>query len=271
MNSADRSCRTRRRTYAGYWTRIQAQGVCVLVPLLLVLGSLQAKQHELAEGTANTMKRSLSLLGSLLCLSFLALFQPATSGINTPDGTADETLAEGKILAVLSRMVKSHETYLSVPEQDGKALRLLTEATGAKDVVEIGTSTGYSGLWFCLALQTTNGRLTTFEIDHQRAAAARTHFKEAGVEDRVTIVEGDAHEKVAKLKGPIDLAFIDADKGGYVDYLHKLLPLMKPGGLILAHNVDMVPDYVKAVTTDADLETIFYTAGGGLAVTLKKH
>jgi hypothetical protein len=60
------------------------------------------------------------------------------------------------------------------------------------------------------------------------------------------------------------LPFIDADKGGYVDYLNKLLPLVKPGGLILAHNVDMVPDYVKAVTTSGELETIFYLEDGGL-------
>ena len=70
-------------------------------------------------------------------------------------------------------MVKAHETYLSVPVKGGRALRLLTEATGARYVVEIGTSTGYSGLWLCLALQKTNGRLTTFEIDHQRATMAR--------------------------------------------------------------------------------------------------
>ena len=97
------------------------------------------------------------------------------------------------------------------------------------------------------------------------------HFQEAGVDNLVTIVEGDAHQNVAKLKGPIDLAFIDADKDGYMDYLNKVLPLVRPGGLILAHNVDMVPDYVKAVTTSADLETIFYMEGGGLAVTLKKR
>ena len=74
-----------------------------------------------------------------------------------------------------------------------------------------------------------------------------------------------------RLKEPIDVVFIDADKEGYVDYLDKLLPLVRPGGLILAHNVDMVPDYVKAVTGNADLETVFYMSGGGLAVTLKKR
>jgi predicted O-methyltransferase YrrM len=154
---------------------------------------------------------------------------------------------------------------------DGRALRLLTEAVGAKSVVEIGTSTGYSGLWFCLALQRTGGHLTTFEIDQGRATMARGHFHEAGADKLVSIVEGNAHDNVPKLKGPIDIAFIDADKEGYVDYLRRVLPLVRPGGLILAHNVDMAPDYVKAVTTNARLETVFYMEGNGLGVTLKKR
>jgi len=70
---------------------------------------------------------------------------------------------------------------------------------------------------------------------------------------------------------PIDVAFIDADKPGYVDYLNKVLPLVRPGGLILAHNVDMVPDNVKAVTTNPGLVTIFYTQGRGLAITFRKR
>lgn len=181
------------------------------------------------------------------------------------------TEMERKILAVIDEMEKAHQTYLSVPMQDGKALRLLTETAGAKSVVEIGTSTGYSGLWFSLALQKMGGHLTTFEIDHTRAAEAREHFKQAGVETLVTVVEGDAHAQVAKLKAPIDLAFIDADKEGYIDYLGKILPLVRPGGLILAHNVEMVPEYVKAVTTNAALESIFYMEGNGLAITLKKR
>src|SRR5215472_11042616 len=184
------------------------------------------------------MKHRFSILSVYLWVSLTTPSHLTTSGLRTTDSASYETQAESKILAVLDRMVRSHETYLSVPELDGKALRLLAEATGARDVIEIGTSTGYSGLWLCLALQKTNGRLTTFEIDHHRAAKAQQHFKEAGVEKMVTIIEGDAHEQVSKLNGPIDLVFIDADKSGYVDYLNKLLPLVQQGGLILAHNVD---------------------------------
>lgn len=219
------------------------------------------------------MKPTFIIVGILLATSFVVFSQQReVSGFHPPNNPSlAKTEVEKRILAVLDEMVKTHKTYLNVPAQDGKLLRLLTEAASAKHVVEIGTSTGYSGLWFCLALQATNGHLTTFEIDHQRATMAREHFKQAGVEKLVTVVEGNAHEQVAKLKGPIDVAFIDADKDGYMDYLNKLLPLVRPSGLILAHNVDMVPDYVKAVSTSADLETIFYMEGAGLGVTLKKR
>jgi len=217
------------------------------------------------------MRRSLTISGLLLLLMIVEL--PQRDGINTPSAlnaaAADD--GEKRITTVLERMVREHKTYLSVPVKDGKALRVLTESVGAKNVAEIGTSTGYSGLWICMALRKTNGHLTTFEIDPARAAAASERFREAGVEEMVTIVEGDAHEQVSKLKGPIDVAFIDADKGGYLDYLKKLLPLIRPGGLILAHNVEMVPDYVREVTNRSDLETIMYMEGGGLAITLKKR
>ncbi len=85
------------------------------------------------------------------------------------------------------------------------------------------------------------------------------------------MIEGDAHQNITRLKEPIDVVFIDADKEGYLDYLTKLLPLVRPGGLILAHNVDSATDYVRAVTTNADLETVFAGDGQGLGITLKKR
>jgi len=185
--------------------------------------------------------------------------------------------AEKKILDVLADLRQNQSRgMMNVPTEDGRLLRLLTEALGAKHVVEIGTSNGYSGIWFCLALRTTGGRLTTHEIDATRANLARENFKRAGVEELVTLVEGDAHEKVAELKGPIDLVFLDADKPGYADYLKKLLPLLRPGGLILAHNTSSqsgdMQDFLKAITTDPNLETLFTSVGGqGISFTLKKR
>ncbi len=178
---------------------------------------------------------------------------------------------EKRILSVLEDMnLNQSGGMMNVPPTDGRLLRLFTEATGAKSVVEIGTSNGYSGIWFCLALRTTDGKLTTHEIDAERAKLARKNFERAGVSNLVTLVEGDAHETVKNLKEPIDILFLDADKEGYIDYFNKLLPLVRPGGLVLSHNVDSTgPDFIKAITTDPNLETVFQVQG--LCVTLKKR
>jgi caffeoyl-CoA O-methyltransferase len=206
---------------------------------------------------------------AVILLAIIALAQ--RRGNQSSSLPSPRTDTEKKIIDTLADVMRKRETYLNVPIEDGKALRLLAEAAGAKNIVEVGTSTGYSGLWFCLALQSTGGHLTTFELDHGRAAMARSHFDQAGVGGLVTIVEGDAHQNLKRLHDPIDVAFIDAEKDGYVDYLNQILPLVRPGGLILAHNIGMAPDYVRAVTSNPALETIFYREGAGLGITLKKR
>ncbi|MBN1346259.1 MAG: O-methyltransferase [Phycisphaerae bacterium] len=184
---------------------------------------------------------------------------------------------EKKILAVLDDMYRNQRKgMMNIQLEDGRFLRLITEAVNAKHVVEIGTSNGYSGIWFCLALRKTGGKLTTHEIDEGRAALARKNFARAGVDKRVTLVMGDAHQEVLKLKEPIDVLFLDADKPGYIDYLNKLLPLVRPGGLILAHNTSnlgqAMKSYLDAVTKNPDLETLFvHRHDQGIGVTLKKR
>jgi predicted O-methyltransferase YrrM len=179
--------------------------------------------------------------------------------------------SEQRILDTINAAVQSGDLYANVPVSDGRLLRMMAEATNAKVVIEIGASTGLSGMWIAMGLQKTGGKLTTFELDKERAASARANYKKAGVDGIVTLVEGDAHENIRKLKEPIDLLFIDADKEGYVDYLKTLLPLVKPGGLIMAHNSNMIPEYLKQVSSDKNLDTVIYTTGGGMAVTLKKR
>ncbi len=187
--------------------------------------------------------------------------------------------AEKKILDVLGEMNKNERRgMMNVPMADGRILRLLAESTGAKQVVEIGTSNGFSGIWWCLALRKTGGKLTTFEIDATRAGLARKNFKRAGVDELVTLIEGDAHVEAPKLKEQkisIDILFLDADKSGYIDYLNKLLPLVRPGGLIVAHNMTprmADPKYVEAITTNPDLETIFINMqASGVGITMKKR
>lgn len=180
---------------------------------------------------------------------------------------------EKKILSVLDDL-ESGPSLANVVTLHGRLLRILTEAVNAKNVVEIGTSNGYSALWICLGLQATGGKLITHEIDPERASLAKANFRRAGVEHLVTVVLGDAHETVTRLKEPIDLLFIDADKPGYLDYLNKLLPLVRPGGLILADNMSQPkpsPDFIKAITTNPNLETIFLNMQStGIGLTLKK-
>ncbi len=190
------------------------------------------------------------------------------SQLEKPPVPKDEN--EKKVLGILDDILEN-QRYRNVPPEDGRLLRLLAETMNAKNVVEIGTSTGYSALWFGLALQETGGKLTTFEIDPGRAATARANFKRAGMADIITIIEGDAHKTVKQLKDPIDILFLDADKQGYIDYLKKLMPLIRPGGLVIGHNINprmADPDFIKAITTDPNLETIVRTE---VSLTLKKN
>lgn len=183
---------------------------------------------------------------------------------------------EKQILDVIAEVGRHQRAgNMIVPEEDGRLLRAWAEAVGAKHVVEIGTSVGYSGLWFSLVLKKTGGKLTTFEINETRAAQAKKNFEEAGVSDIVTIVLGDAHETVKQINEPIDVLFLDADKPGYIDYFEKLSGFVRPGGVVIAHNMTprmADPRFVKAITTNPEYETVFlHMEGAGVSVSVKKH
>lgn len=193
-----------------------------------------------------------------------------------PTSALAKTETEKKILAVLDNMNKNQRRgTMNLSPEDGRLLRLLTETVGAKHVVEVGTSNGYSGTWFCLALRKTGGKLTTHEVDKRQAALARDNFKRAGVDTLVTLVEGDAHENVTRIKTQIDVLFLDASKKRFVDHLDKLLPLVRPGGLIITHNMNLwQPDakFIKTITMTPALETLLlHKDGSGVGVTMKKR
>jgi predicted O-methyltransferase YrrM len=239
----------------------------ITVALSLMALALMAQRPDGSRGKAGDSRRGPALYGQPDLSAGTAKFDVS------PQPKDD---AEKKILAALAEMARQRTPGgANVPPGDGRILRLLAESLDAKQVVEVGTSTGVSGTWLCLALRRTHGRLITFEIDAGRAAEARRNFQRAGVADLVTLVEGDAHEKVKEVTGPVDLVFLDADKTGYLDYLAKLLPLVRPGGLIVAHNMNEQqadPRYVKAITTNPDLETVFLNReASGIGVTLKKR
>jgi predicted O-methyltransferase YrrM len=182
--------------------------------------------------------------------------------------------AEKRALAALEEMTKG-EWHLNVTTREGRVLRQLTEAVGAKRVVEIGTSSGYSTIWLALGVRAAGGEVFTHEIDPEKVKLARENFKRAGVDDLITIIEGDAHETIQQHKEPIDVLFLDAEKKGYIDYLEKLLPLVRPGGLILGHDMHRpMPDprYIEAITTSPDLDTSFIMMESfGISMTVKKR
>lgn len=229
------------------------------------------------------MTRFMLLLTLIGMGTVSALGQDAKAGRGRPRGNAVPTLEkapiskdadEKRILDAIAA-AQSGTRYANVSDTDGRFLRQMTEAIGAKTVVEVGTSTGESGMWFALALRKTGGHLYTHEIDPDRIKVARGNFERAGVSSLITIIEGDAHETVKQHKDPIDIVFLDADKPGYIDYLEKLLPLVRPGGLILAHNMHSPPPdprYIEAITTNPALDTTFvFMYSAGIGVTLKKR
>ncbi|MBN2328729.1 MAG: class I SAM-dependent methyltransferase [Candidatus Omnitrophica bacterium] len=183
--------------------------------------------------------------------------------------------AEKKIVTAMDIMYFNQSRNMgNVPPEDGRLMRMLVEMLDAKYVVELGAANGYSAMWFCLALRSTGGKLTTHEIDPERISLAKKNFKRADVEDIVTLVEGDAHETIKNLTGPIDLVLLDAEKEGFTDYLTKLLPLVRIGGLIIAHDssghAHLMEEYFQAIVENPDLETSFVDASRwGMCITRK--
>jgi predicted O-methyltransferase YrrM len=170
--------------------------------------------------------------------------------------------------------IRQNQQYLNVSRDDGRMLRIFAELTNAKRAIELGTSTGYSAIWIALGLRRTGGRLTTFEIDRNRAATAAANFKRARVSDLIDIVVGDAHKEVGKVDGPVDFVFSDADKEGYLTYFKALAPKLRTGGLYVSDNMAIPepdPAYIRAITTDPDYETVFFNMHRtGVAVSQKR-
>jgi predicted O-methyltransferase YrrM len=188
-----------------------------------------------------------------------------------PPLAADEF--EARALAVLDD-IDSNQRFLNVSRDDGRLLRIFAESSGAKRAVEIGTSTGYSGIWLALGLRKNGGRLTTFEIDRSRAAAAAENFKRAGVAEMIDIVIGDANIETKKVTGALDLVFSDADKENYLLYWRTLAPLVRPGGLFISDNMAIPqpePEYIQAITSDPKFDTVFLNMQGtGMGASYKK-
>ncbi len=169
------------------------------------------------------------------------------------------------IRRLLDEMESRGYQFLSVPRKDGEFLYFIVKATRSRNVLEVGTSHGFSAIWIGLGLEETGGKLTTIEIDKERYNLARKHVNEAGLSQRITCIRGDAHVEVTKLEGPFDFVFLDADKEGQVDYFNKLFPKkLVPGGILAAHNAirqaHSTKDYLDMIQKHPDFDTVILSA-----------
>lgn len=174
------------------------------------------------------MQRSLLHLGASVIAAALL-----STGITGQDRSAQ---LDGTVQAFLERH-RGTWRDLNVPESDGRVLHDLIVKHKFTRALEIGTSTGHSGVWIAWALAKTGGKLTTIEIDPERHRTAVANFKEAGLSDYIDARLGDAHQIVPALPGPFDFVFSDADKEWYKNYFVAVWPKLQAGGCFTAHNV----------------------------------
>lgn len=126
---------------------------------------------------------------------------------------------------------------MNISSEDGQLMYDVILKENYKNALEIGTSTGHSGIWIAWALSKTGGKLITIDIDKGRHEEALRNFKEAGLSEYIDARLADAHTLVKELKGPFDFVFSDADKDWYINYFNDVAPKLKVGGCFATHNV----------------------------------
>ncbi|MFO7981608.1 MAG: class I SAM-dependent methyltransferase [Candidatus Aminicenantes bacterium] len=221
----------------------------------------------------------MNIMGGFLC-KFLILCLAGVTLLSFSGFSLNQNLDE-KVRSFL----ESHRYQwrdMNVPRTDGRILYDIIVENGYTRALEIGTSTGHSGIWIAWALSKTGGKLITVEIDERRYQEAQENFKEAGLSDYIDARLADAHELVPELEGPFDFVFIDADKAWYTNYAKAVIPKLKPGGCIAAHNVYQssrsrwgrrsgTSEYYEFMQDQEDFETsILSESRSGISVSYKK-
>ncbi len=177
--------------------------------------------------------------------------------------------------SVLARIKAADTDLLAVSEEDGRFLRMLVVASGAKRVLEIGGANGYSAIWIGLGLRDTGGTLITIEYDPVRARDAEANIRAAGLSDIVRVVPGDAFKAIPGLSGTFDYVFLDAWKRDYQRFFDLVFPRLDKGGLFVAHNVvnkaSEMADFLGTVRTHPGLvSSIVSPSGEGVSVSVKR-
>lgn len=168
---------------------------------------------------------------------------------------------------------------MNVPDVDGQMLHDLIVKHEYTKALEIGTSTGHSGIWMAWALSKTGGRLVTIEIDERRHREALANFEAAGLSAFIDARLANAHDLVPALEGPFDFVFSDADKDWYRNYFEAVHPKLEVGGCYTTHNISErgrrgaaeSRDYLEFLRSVPGVETTVDERGGGMAISYKRQ
>lgn len=132
---------------------------------------------------------------------------------------------------------EAREAFVPIIRKETAAfLKTVIASVKPMRILEVGTAVGYSALLMAQVMPE-GAHITTIEKYEPRIPLARAHFKQAGMEDRITLIEGDAREVLGVLTGTFDFIFMDAAKGQYIHWLGRVLELMEPGGVLFSDNV----------------------------------
>jgi len=168
---------------------------------------------------------------------------------------------------------------MNVPKQDGKLLYDLIIQGKYTRALEIGTSTGHSGIYIAWALSKTGGKLISIDIDESRHRTAVENFKKAGLSEYIDARLADAHTLVKELEGPFDFVFSDADKNWYKNYFIDVDPKLVVGGCYTTHNIQdssygrrggWNQEYMEYVKSLDNYESTLNSEGGGVLISYKR-
>jgi predicted O-methyltransferase YrrM len=163
------------------------------------------------------------------------------------------------------------QALLAVGPETGQLINILARSFPAPNILELGTSFGYSGIWLAEAARATGGRLTTIELAAHKSAHARQMSARAGLADHVDFRLGDAVETIASLPGGFDFVLVDLWKDLYVPCLEAFYPKLNPGAIVVADNMvrpggEDVARYARAVRAKPKMRSLLLPVGSGLEV-----
>jgi len=209
---------------------------------------------------------------------------------NTEHYLEKTILPRDALLKDLEKHAESHDVPILGPHV-GTLLSVIARSIDAKNILEVGTATGYSGIWLARVAASNSGRLVTIENDPEMKRIAEKSFRKAGLENSVEVILGDARDAVPEIArsraGDFDLILMDVgEKKLYIDLLDDCLKALRKGGVLIAddtlwHGSVVVPSekdpetrtmrkFNRIVLDDKRVESIVVPIGDGITLAVKR-